>query len=1473
MKNLLLSFILFLFCSIVFAQAPQKLSYQAMIRNNNNSIIINKKIGMRINIIQGAINGSVVYSERQTPTTNTIGLITIEIGLNPSGSNFNTINWSQGPFFIKTEIDPTGGSNYTINGASELLSVPYALYADKANTITGILPIENGGTGTNNLNDLKNNIELNLKADLNSPSFSGIPVAPTAVLGTNNQQIATTAFVTRSITKSTILPATTTTSGIIKLAGDLGGTADLPIILNDKITTNKIANDNVTNEKISSLDANKITGILSIAKGGTGDTSVSGLKTTLRIDKIDNTADSDKQVSNLTLASLNLKLNKTDTLALSNRINTKLAKTDTIGLRNGINARATISSPTFTGTVSGISKTMVGLANVDNTTDLLKPISTATQTALDLKLNKTDTLALSNRINTKLAKTDTIGLRNGINARATISSPTFTGTVSGINKTMVGLGNVDNTTDLLKPISTATQTAIDLKLNKTDTLALSNRINSKLAKADTVALSNRINTKLAKTDTIGLSNRINLKLAKADTVSLSNRINSKLSIADTAGLKNSINMKLAKADTISFSNRINSKLAKADTLGLSNRINSKLAKADTVGLSNRITARATIASPTFTGTPEAPTAITGTNTTQIATTAFVQDAFTSFSTSSGNSSTLSGAIWTSSTTGTLNGVGFTMTQLRDANPSNWDMSTSDFSAAPLSATQNSGTISHGDDWVVTFASPVSDLKLYCKYWRTASYVFDQPLTLLSSGNGLTSPNSTTVSVGANAWGNGIVQFAGPITTLSVNSSASLINDASGQILTFGVGSGGPTSGTGEIIRSTSPTFTGTVTGITKAMVGLGDVDNTSDLNKPISTATQTALNLKANLASPIFTGTPEAPTALPGTSNTQIATTEFVSLVKGLSVSTASTITVNDPFNFSNTTYTNGPLDVTTAQNLANGPEVFGSNTSGIANVGFGISNLYSNTSGSANTSVGFKGLYSNTTGKNNSSFGSHSLYNNSTGSFNSAFGNVSLISNTIGESNTAFGEWSLLNNTTGSFNTAIGKSADVNSANLTNATAIGYGARVAASNTIQLGNTNVTAINTSGTITAGAITIPNTDGSNGQVLATNGLGALSWTSPVTMADFIALKNKIDSLTNSVVNLNSQIAQLQNSGRWTPIVDSGTISIVNANYFVSNNIVYVSGNFTDANFDTQGYVDINIPVSANFANASDVVGTVLGIMLFGESVSGYVEAIPNTSKVRLTAKGAHWMAFGTKGSFVFSYKLPGATSSSFYTPIVSLGTGVFSSTNYIVKDNIVMVNGNFKNANLDDYGAYIDINLPISTNFVDSSDASGIISGTVYGFESLSGYIYALVGTNTVRLRASGAHGWGSNTNGSFVFSYKINPANNTSSYNPTVLSGIGNFSNANYFTIGNVVYVSGNFTNADFDGMGVYVDISIPGNNFFNNAADVIGSVSGITMGQSVSGYVEAIPNSSTVRLKAAGAHNMAFGTNGSFIFSYINQ
>lgn len=353
----------------------------------------------------------------------------------------------------------------------------------------------------------------------------------------------------------------------------------------------------------------------------------------------------------------------------------------------------------------------------------------------------------------------------------------------------------------------------------------------------------------------------------------------------------------------------------------------------------------------------------------------------------------------------------------------------------------------------------------------------------------------------------------------------------------------------------------------------------------------------------------------------------------------------------------------------------------------------------------------------------------------------------------------------------------------------------------------------------------------------------------------------------------SPSAQSQNSGSFSPTVINGTMTGANAEYFVANNVVYVTGNFSSADFDgNYMYVDLNIPVSVNFTNESDVNGSVLG--MFYESVSGYVEAVPNSSTVRLKASGAHGYAFGTTGSFVYSYKLPGASASASYTPTVSSGIGTFSNANYIVNGNIVLVNGNFSNVEFDSYGMYIDINLPVPTTFVDSFDASGIVSGKMDWGESVSGYVEAIPGTNTVRLRAAGAHGMAFNTYGSYVFSYKISSSNNSQSYSPTVVSGEGSFTAANYSTVGNVEYVSGNFSNAFFNGSGTSVDITIPGTTLFTNASDVTGSVSGMMYyGESVSGYVEAIPNTNTVRLKAAAAHWDGYNTTGSFIFSYTKE
>jgi len=134
-----------------FAQAPEKMSYQAVVRDVGNALVTNQVIGMQINILQGSVSGTSVYEETQTPTTNINGLISIEIGSGTVVSGtFNTIDWSNGPYFIKTETDPTGGSSYSITGISQLLSVPYALHANIANSIVGgtLMPGNSPGNTT-----------------------------------------------------------------------------------------------------------------------------------------------------------------------------------------------------------------------------------------------------------------------------------------------------------------------------------------------------------------------------------------------------------------------------------------------------------------------------------------------------------------------------------------------------------------------------------------------------------------------------------------------------------------------------------------------------------------------------------------------------------------------------------------------------------------------------------------------------------------------------------------------------------------------------------------------------------------------------------------------------------------------------------------------------------------------------------------------------------------------------------------------------------------------------------------------------------------------------------------------------------------------------------------------------------------------------------------------------------------------------
>ncbi len=117
----------------VMAQAPLKMSYQSVVRNSTGNLVANSNVNVRTSILQGNISGSIVYMETHAVTTNVNGLATFEIGNGTiTLGSMSTIDWANGPFFLKTETDPAGGNNYSITGTSQLLSVPYALYAEKS---------------------------------------------------------------------------------------------------------------------------------------------------------------------------------------------------------------------------------------------------------------------------------------------------------------------------------------------------------------------------------------------------------------------------------------------------------------------------------------------------------------------------------------------------------------------------------------------------------------------------------------------------------------------------------------------------------------------------------------------------------------------------------------------------------------------------------------------------------------------------------------------------------------------------------------------------------------------------------------------------------------------------------------------------------------------------------------------------------------------------------------------------------------------------------------------------------------------------------------------------------------------------------------------------------------------------------------------------------------------------------------------
>lgn len=265
-KSYSLITILLLFSICIFGQTPEKLSYQAIIRNASDIIVANQNIGLQISILQGSPSGSAIYVETQNPSTNVNGLMTIEIGTGSVISgDFSTINWSTNSYFIKTEIDIAGGTNYAITATSQLLSVPYALHAKTAETLTGTVietdPIYTNSQAANitatDITNLGNLSNVNTGDNATNSQYSGfaarLDALETLTATLFKPIISGSIAANGTIASGTGFTASLTSEGQYQISySTLTGYSELRIIVNINGGT---SGDNLMNASVSTTSA------------------------------------------------------------------------------------------------------------------------------------------------------------------------------------------------------------------------------------------------------------------------------------------------------------------------------------------------------------------------------------------------------------------------------------------------------------------------------------------------------------------------------------------------------------------------------------------------------------------------------------------------------------------------------------------------------------------------------------------------------------------------------------------------------------------------------------------------------------------------------------------------------------------------------------------------------------------------------------------------------------------------------------------------------------------------------------------------------------------------------------------------------------------------------------------------------------------------------------------------------------------
>ena len=448
------------------ASAQTGLNFQGVARTSNNIIIASQDISLKLSILQGSATGIPEYVEIRKVKTNAQGLFTAVIGDSETTitlGNFTDIDWKLSPKFLKIEIDPFAGNNFISMGTTQFQYVAYAKFANSvlAENISGIVPVARGGTGTNSLTILKSAMALD---KVNNTSDTEKPISKLTQSALDlklNILDSTKAYVT-----PTQLSSYNFSSGVASI--DTTG------------LSNRI------NFKLNISDTT-----LLLRKADT--TSLSN-----RINLKLNTADTSsllKKTDTATLSNrINFKLNTSDTSTLSNRINLKLNIADTSSLlrKSQVGAINGAASLDATGKVPSVQIPAISFSSVDVVNSMAAMLSFTSGTGLSTdRLIGSIVVRLDSSKNFVLANLPASNRANWIelvNPDAPVQTVNgLTGYVDLRKANIPDLINVDNTSDVLKPLSLAASTAFDLKLNITDTSSL-------LKKSDTSFLLQKVDT-------------------------------------------------------------------------------------------------------------------------------------------------------------------------------------------------------------------------------------------------------------------------------------------------------------------------------------------------------------------------------------------------------------------------------------------------------------------------------------------------------------------------------------------------------------------------------------------------------------------------------------------------------------------------------------------------------------------------------------------------------------------------------------------------------------------------------------------------------------------------------------------------------------------------------------------------------------------------------------------------------------------